>query len=204
MNLKSKYVEKNISLYNSVIILFVAFVAIYTPIQLGDKELSTREGYYAAMATESTTSAILPVSVAQGEVLSGYYPLYPALVSIVNKTGIPMELNLRLLSVVALLLLAITVLIVGKRAVSPQAGVVAAAMTISTYLVTEKGIYGYPNMMSALFLFWAWMTWFTFGAVKRKWNKAWIYSAFFCGLAKLTSVSGAVCKKDKGGYFQLE
>ena len=184
--MKSKYKEKEIHWYNSALLLIAAFVVMYMPLQLGSKELSTREGYFAAMAVEKNVASALPVAVAQGEVLSGYYPLFPALASLFDKTGIPMELNLRLISVFALMMLAVTVWIVGRRAVSPQAGIVAAVMTVTTVLVTDKGIDGYPNMLACLFIFWGWMVWFTFGAVKRMWPQAWIYSSFFCGLAFYT------------------
>jgi len=181
--MKSKYIEKDINWLSSAIILLAAFVVIYTPLQLGSKELSTREGYYAAMAVEDVPDSTLPVAVAQGEVISGYYPLYPTLASFVDKTGMPMELNLRLISVMTLLVITITAWIVGRRAISPQAGIVSAAMMISTALATDKCVDGYPDILACLFVFWGWMAWFTFGAVKRKWSMAWIVSSAFCGLA---------------------
>lgn len=187
MNINLKYIEKDISWRSSIFILLVSFIVLYNPFQLGDKELSTREGYYAAMATENVSSVPLPVTVAQGEVMFGQYPLYPALASLLDKIGVPIELNLRLISVISLFLLGLTVLVVGIQAVNRQAGIVAAAMTISSYLAVDRAIDGYPNLLTALFLFWGWMTWFTYGAVKRMWGKAWILSSVFCGLAFYTA-----------------
>jgi len=184
--MSSKYSEKQVNVYSSVIILVATFIIIYAPLQLGDRLLSSREGCYAAMAVEGNSSSFLPVSVAQGEIMSGYYPLYPQIASLVNKFGVPVELNLRFISVVSLFLLVIGVWIVGRKAVSPQAGIVAAAMMLTTIIVSRKAIDGYPHILAFLLIFSAWMSWFTYGAVKRRWNMAWISFFLFCGLAFYT------------------
>ncbi len=165
--------------------LLIAFALIYFPLQLGDRELYWDEGTYAAMATEMNFQS--PLTVAHGELIPNSFPLFPYLAAILHRFfGLPMEYALRLISVLSLFGLSLLCWEVGRRALDFQAALVASLVMFSSGIIIEKGIDGYPHMLALFFLFSGWLTWFTFGVARGSWNKAWIYSIFFCGLALYT------------------
>ena len=53
----------------------------------------------------------------------------------------------------------------------------------TTFIVAEKAVEGYPQMLSALILFAGWQVWIAVGLGKGNWNLAWIYAGIFGGLA---------------------
>ena len=171
--------------FRSVLLLAVAFMLFYPLWQIGDRELYWSESSYAAMAME--TSYLAPSGQAHGEIIPQAFPMLPWLAAILhNGVGLPMELSLRLPSVAALFLLAFLVLMTGRHAAGVGAGVVAAAILISSNIILEKSVDGYPDMLGVLFLFSGWMFWFRIGVVRGDWNLAWPVSLFCCGLAFYT------------------
>jgi hypothetical protein len=183
--------ERIISPARAVLLLALAFAAIYSPLQLGDRELRWREGFHGAMVQEMDLAR--PNTVAHGEVISGEYPLYPWLVALVwrggQALGVPMSLafSLRLVSVLALAGIAVAVGYAGHRAVGGQAGMVAAAACGSMFLPMEKALEGYPETLAVLWLCLAWMSWFGLGVARGAWGRAWLVSLAFCGLAFYTA-----------------
>jgi len=179
-----RYEEKQPDLLKAALLLLVVFLVIYSPWNLGIKELYSKEGKYAAVALEMDLSR--PSTVAHGETLSYFYPLYPTLVALGYKSGLGVEFGLRLVAVLAVLALAAIAFETGRRMAGDQAGVVAGAMAFSSAIMMEKGVDGDPFCLAVIFLFCAWLTWFNFGAGKAQWNRAWCFSAVFCGLAFYT------------------
>lgn len=176
-----KYEEPTPRKVGMALLLTLAFLAIYSPFQLGSWELRWREERYAAIALEINPA--LPNTVVHGEQIPYSHPVFPLLVSWVHKLGLPIELALRLVSVSAVAILAILAWEAGRRALSEQAGIVAAAMMCSAVIVVEKAMDGYPDFTVILFLVSAWLSWFTFGVARGNWNKAWIIAFAFCALA---------------------
>ncbi len=176
-----KYEEPSPSKIGAIPLLILAFLAIFSLFQLGTWELRGREGRYAAIALEITPTH--PNTIAHGEQIPYSHPLFPLLVRWLRKLGLPIELALRLVSVASVAMLAILAWEVGRRALSEQAGVVAAAMMFSSVIVVEKGMDGFPDFVVMLFLVSAWLSWFTFGVARGSWNKAWVVSFAFCALA---------------------
>ena len=178
--------EKTFSKTASGLVIVLCFLIIYPVFQIGHKELRWDEGYYAAIASEM--DILKPNTVAQGELIFSY-PLYPWFVALLYKVPLDFlkyEFGLRLISILSIMALALIVWETASKAIDEEAGLVAAAALVSSLLVMEKGLEGYPEMLGIVFLFSAWMTWFNLGAVKGKWNSAWTISFFFCGLAFYT------------------
>lgn len=163
------------------LILAIAFIAIYSPLQLGSWELRWQEGRHAAIALEMDVWH--PNTVAHGEQIPYAHPFYPLLVALANRAGLPIELALRLVSIISVALLTILAWEAGRRAADIRAAAVAAAMMFSSLVVVEKAMDGYPDFTATLFLISAWLSWFTYGVARGKWNRAWIISFSFCAMA---------------------
>ena len=179
------YKEKTIRWYWALLILLIAFAVIYTPWQLGGRELYWSEGRYAVIATET---GVVPMAVtAHHELVPQVFPLFPQIAALMScQWGMPMELSLRLISVIALFLIAILVWETARHAAGIPASAVAVAILISSNIVIEKSVDGYPETLGLLFLTTGWLAWFWLGTVKGSWNLAWIASLLFCGLAFYT------------------
>ena len=97
------YCERKLNLFWGIIILVAFFLLFFFPIKLGLRELRWQEGYYAALALEMGRSALLlPAVELDGSTLINNMPLFPLLAMLINKIGCPIELALRLISVVSL------------------------------------------------------------------------------------------------------
>ena len=179
-----KYEERYPGTIISIIALIIVFIILYSPWHLGVRELLGTEGRYASMAINM--NLLIPSTIAQGETLSNYYPLYPWIVAIAYKLGFSLEIGLRGVSVLALGITGIVVFETGRRISGIQAGVIAAAVVIANIYVFQKAVDGNPFTFAVLLLLAAWLTWFMFGAVHGNWNTSWIVSMFFCSLAFYT------------------
>ena len=182
-----RYEEKSPNLIISIIVLIIAFIAFYCyypSYNLGWRELLGSEGKYAAIALDM--NLLNPSTVAQGETLSYYYPLYPWIVSILYKLGFSLEIGLRGVSVLAVAVIGIIVFETCKRISGVQAAVVATAFSVANISIFQKATDGDPFTLGVLLLLIAWLTWYLFGAVRGDWNTSWVVSLFFCGLAFYT------------------
>lgn len=170
--------------YLAVLVLIFAFIVIYSPWNLGIRELLGEEGRYAAISLEM--NLLNPSTIAHGETLPYYYPLYPWLVAIFYNAGLSYEVGLRLVSILSLAGIVITVFVASRKISGLQTAVVSAAAMMSSIIVMEKSIDGNPFIPAVFFLFLGWLMWYTNGVVKGNWNLAWIVSSIFCGLAFYT------------------
>ncbi len=170
------YSEKALPRWVGVLILVVAFVVLYQPWQLGIRELTRQEGLYAVVSSELNPT--IPIATAHGVAVSKVFPLFPAMASLFRLlTDMPMELSLRLVSVMMLGLSAVIVYFAATSERSQRAGMVATAMYIGSFWVIEKGSDGYPATMSAFFLLSAQLLFFQYGIRKTNWDLAWIFAA---------------------------
>ena len=179
-----KYEEKYPKTILSILVLIIIFVILYSPWHLGLRELLGSEGKYAATALDM--NLFFPSTIAQGETLSYYYPLYPWIVAITYKLGLGLEVGLRGVSILALGGTGIVVFETARRISGIQAAVIAAAVMIANIYVFEKANDGSPFTLAVFLLLLAWLTWYMFGAIRGDWNTSWIVSMFFCGLAFYT------------------
>jgi len=178
------YEEKQPLAGKSILLLILAFAAIYFPLQLGDWELRWKEDRFATIASEMDFTH--PYTIAHGEQVPLAAPVFPWLAAALHQTGLSFEFCLRLISVASLAVLIILTWEAGKRANDIQTAVVSAAMMCSSIVIIEKATDGYPNLTGLLFLFSGWLAWFTFGVARGRWNIAWIISFFFCSMAFYT------------------
>ncbi|OGV42877.1 MAG: hypothetical protein A2X48_10805 [Lentisphaerae bacterium GWF2_49_21] len=178
------YEEKRQGKRKCVLILIAAFFVLYMPFQLGERELRWDEVYYAPMALEM--NLLNPNTIAHGEVISSNYPMYPWMVSILYDIGASPEFGLRLVSVLSILAMSVIAWEAGRRAVGIQTAVVSTSLLISSIIMIDKGVDGYPDMLGLLFILSGWIAWFTYGPARGNWNRAWLVSFFFCGLAFYT------------------
>jgi hypothetical protein len=179
------YEEEKPSRGRALLFLTLAFLAVYCPWRLGDLELRWLEGNYAAMSLD--ICGCPPVNLAYGRLMPGAYPLYPMVVSWLRLlTGMSMEYALRLVSVVSVAVLGVMVWEAARQAAGRLAAAAAAAALISSLVVMDKGLDGYPAMPALVFVFAAWLAWFHHGAGRNDWDAAWTYSLLFAGLAFYT------------------
>ena len=177
----SIHVEKDLPVWNTVLILGIAFLLIYPLWKLGLRDLFWDEGEYAAIITE--LSSFPPDARAHGELIPGYYPFYPILVKGLTMLGLSMEFSLRFISVAALAGLTVIVGIVGYRVAGLQAGAASAAVMFTTLITAEKAVEGYPDMLLVLLVFSGWLLWFYLGQFGGSWSAGWLTTGLFAGLA---------------------
>jgi 4-amino-4-deoxy-L-arabinose transferase-like glycosyltransferase len=176
------YKEKTLNFLAAFLLFSVVFLMIYSPWRLGERELYWDEDYYAVQTLE--LEHIPPVTYAHGEFNYKSSPLFPLLVSsLKSDLSLPTAFVLRLVSVLALAGVACLVWIAARNAGGLQAASVATAFMISSIMVIEKAIDGYPDTLTLLFLTVGWLVWFSMGVGRGNWNMAWMLGFFFCGLA---------------------
>ena len=173
--------EKCFPLWGAVLFLTVAFLLVYPLWKIGLRDLFWDEGEYAAIIAEM--QSFPPDGSAHGELIFGYYPLYPMLVKGLVMLGLSMEFSLRFISVAALGGLTVMVGIIGFRMAGIQAGAAAAAIMFTTLIVAEKAIEGFPNTLLVLLCFSGWIVWFFLGQFGGFWNRGWISTGLFAGLS---------------------
>lgn len=179
------YKENKINTFILILLLVTVFLAIFCPWRLGERELYWDEDYYAVQTLELDNFPA--TTFAHGEFTYNSSPLFPLIVAkLKSELSLPVEFILRLVSVLALAALACLVWIAAKNAGGVQAAAVATAVMISSNIVIEKAIDGYPDTLTLLFLMSGWLVWFSLGVGRGRWNLAWILGFFFCGLAFYT------------------
>ena len=185
------YHEHKSKVIFSIILLIGAFLLLYSPLQLAWRELYWHEGLYAVMVNELNYSN--PVNLAHGELIADQYPLFIYLSKLIyNYCGVPMEFALRLASLLPLLFIAVIVYICARRSDSCQSGFVATAIVISSNIVIEKALDGYPFFLGLFFIFGGWIMWFLCGFVYNKWSWGWFFAFLAMGLGFLTIGLNAV------------
>ena len=173
--------EKCPPLLVAVLFLAVAFLLVYPLWKIGLRDLFWDEGEYAAIIAEM--QSFPPDCSAHGELIFGYYPLYPLLVKGLVMMGLSMEFSLRFISVAALAGLTVMVGIIGFRMAGIQAGAAAAAIMFTNLIAAEKSIEGFPNTLLVLLCFSGWILWFFLGQFGGSWNLGWLSAGLFAGLS---------------------
>ncbi len=181
----ARYEEQSINTVFSVVFLIVVFLLLFQPWQIGFKELYWQEGIYAAEAMELSTDS-LPVAMAHGKLQGNGFPLYPILVRGIYECGVPMEYALRLLSLLPAFGVAVWVFLLGRGAAGTLGGSVAASVWLTSNIVMEKSLDGYPLNATVFFVMAGQFLWFTLGQRYNHWNLAWVSSGLMTALAFYT------------------
>lgn len=179
------YKETQLRTSYAIIVIALVFILMYPCWLIGDRELYWQEGLYAVEATG--IKFWLPLATAHGIVLPNSFPLFPWLAGLIHElTGLPITFILRAIVVAALASVTTLIWHTTRKAANTEAATVAAAVMLSTSIIFEKSLNGYPEMLGILFLTLAWLLWFSIGMMKNNWSLAWSAGYFFCGLAFYT------------------
>ena len=174
--------EKTIKPITVILILAAIFVFSYSLWHLGARELFWDEGNVATAIRELTVFP--PAITLHGELSQSQYPLYPMLCKGFQMlTGASVEFSLRFVSV---FFMAVLVALVGfncYRADGIQAGAAGATVMLTSAIVAEKSIEGYPQTMVAAILYAGWILWIYLPLEKRRRELAWLSAGLFAGLA---------------------
>ncbi len=181
----SVYKETPLKKSYAIFFIVIVFIIMFPLWLLGDRELYWNEGLYAVEATG--IKYWFPVARAHGIMQTSSFPLFPWLARLLHElSGLPITFILRGISIAALGGIIALVWHTARRAAGTRAASVAAAVMMSTSIIFEKSLDGYPEMSGLLFLTIAWLLWFYLGTIKNNWSLAWIAGYFFCGLAFYT------------------
>ena len=172
--------EKILPGWAVVLILTAAFLLIYPLWKLGLRDLFWDEGEYAAIIME--LNSFPPDTRAHGELIPGFYPLYPLLVKGLVMAGLSMEFSLRFISVAALAGLTVMTGVIGFHMAGIQAGAAAASIAFTTLITAEKAVEGYPDTLLVLLIFSGWLLWFYLGRIGGYCTIGWITTGLFAGL----------------------
>ena len=178
------YRETAVTPWTGALLIAGVFVLIFGVWVIFPRELHRQECLYAAEAAEY--SFFRPAVTAHETPIRNSYPLYPALASLLNRNGLPMEIALRLITVFFIAAGSVLVFFSAATGSGARAGLVSAAMYCSTLLMLDKGVEGAPETMSAFFLLSAQMCFFYFGLRRGRWNAAWPGTALLLAAGYLT------------------
>ena len=174
------------------ILLAVAlFLVLFLPWVLSNRELFRQEGLFAAIASECMEDGgVLTHGLsasAHHVVVDDAFLLYPLVVSLVCRLGIPMEMALRLVSLFSLGILSLLVGICAASRSNLRAGVIASCCCFGTLFAFDKAQIGGPEVMAGCFLFAAQMLFFHYGSRLADWNSAWVSASILLTLGFLTA-----------------
>ena len=183
--------ERRVGLRHGLLIVAALFLLIALPWLICNQELSRQEGLFAAITAEFSTSSWQPeqglIVRAHHQPVSDAWPLYPAVVSLLCRAGMPVENALRTVSVVMLGLLSLLAGAAAGMRSGKTAGLVAGCCCFSTVFAMQKSVIGGPETMAAFFLFSAQLLFFHYGSRRADWNSAWIASAILVSLGFLAA-----------------
>lgn len=175
------YKEFSVPLWLGISLLIIASSVIFMPWLMSNRELFRNESLHAVIAGEFSFSSPVPTAHHIQQLSEGV--LFQALSAMLHHaTGLPIDKALRTVSFIMLLL---TAALTGASASarSARAGLVSAAVMLTTILALDKAIEGYPTTTNAFFLLSAQLAFFHYGIRKANWNMAWIISALLVTLA---------------------
>ena len=154
-----------------MLLLAGTFFVLFFGCWIVGRELFRDEGLFATCALEFIPGNPM---TAHGVIQREVPPLFPALASVLNHLGVPMEWALRLL---AIFMLGAWSLLAGFAAAKRRnfrAGVVAFFCCSGTIFAMDKGVDGLPTTTAAFFLLAGQLLFFHYGNRLANWNKAWI------------------------------
>ena len=167
------------------------FLLLFLPWLSAERELFRQEGFFAAIAAEcvesdrTLTDGI--TATAHHAMMDDAFPLYPLVVSLFYRCGVPMETALRLVGVLMLGVLSLLAALAAGTRSNFRAGLVAGCCCFGTLFAFEKGPVGGPETLAACFLFSAQLLFFHYGSRLADWNSAWIAAAILLSLGFLSA-----------------
>ena len=165
-------------------LLLLFFLILYTTC-LGVRELRSHEAMLATAAAEMSAGGSPVMPTVHGERVHTF-PVYPWLVSLCSALRRPNEWSARLPAALATLLMSLLSGLMARRAGGKIAGVVAAAMVLSSPICLREGPRAGSEPVFAVFLSAAWFAWYRFGVEERKWGVAWAAAVLLVTAATMT------------------
>lgn len=153
------------------LLMATAFFVLFFACWIVERELFRHEGLFATCALEFIPGN--PIT-AHGVVQREVPPLFPALASILNHLGVPMEQALRLIAVFMLGAWSLLAGFAAARRRNFRAGIVAFFCCAGTIFAMDKGVDGLPTTTAAFFLLAGQLIFFHYGNRLANWNKAWL------------------------------
>lgn len=168
-----------------LILLLGVLVLMFQCWNLGIRDLSQDEGFYAAIVSEFDPE--YPMSMAHGVGIKNNYFLYPWLCSVFFR-GTDFQLP-HILRYVNFAFMGLTALLIGLVAGFTRdckAGLVGIGFFCTNLFVFMYSQYASPLQMGVFFLFAAQCAWIYFGFSRGRWNSAWLVSLFLLSCGFLT------------------
>lgn len=172
--------EKEPRIVTAILLLALLFALTYPLWHLGGRELFGMEGESAVAVTEM--QAFPPRLTVHGLQPAESHPFHLLLVKAAVLCGLPMEVALRLISVLAYFLLTALVFYISWKNGDRQSACAAAAVMFTTAVVQDKLPEGYPTAVTALLIYGGWMVWIEAWLGRNNWDLAWVLGGLFGGL----------------------
>ncbi len=171
--------DKKIGLWGAGILLLLLFALTFPLWQLGDREMLGMEGELAVAVMETGSGELAPTTHGY---LSDAPPLFLWTAKIFSLSGISLLYVLRGLAILSYFILTVLVFFVCRRNCGVQAAGAAAAVMISTVVVSDKLPVGSPEALTALLLYGGWIVWIELTLRRSNWNLAWVFAGVFGAL----------------------
>ncbi len=187
----SMIVENRTGIRLGMLLVLALFLLTFLPWLGTEREMLRQEGFFAAITSEFVENGRTLkdgiAATAHHQIVEDAYPLYPMVVSLLYRAGMPMESALRTVSVVMLGILSLLAGIAAASRSNARAGAVAACCCFGTLFALEKTVIGGAETMAACFLFSAQLLFFHYGSRLADWNSAWIAAAILVSLGFLSA-----------------
>ncbi len=188
---RSLIAENRVGWPLGILLIAALFMVMFLPWLTAERELFRQEGFFAAVAVELAESGRawqdgIPAT-AHHVVMDDTYPLYPLVVSMIYRLGVPMETALRVVSVTMLGILSLLAGIAAASRSNGRAGLVAACCCFGTLFAFDKAPVGGAETMAGCFLFAAQLLFFHYGSRLADWNSAWIAAAILLSFGFLAA-----------------
>ena len=166
-------------------ILFFLFLLITLP-NSWISELSVNEAFHSCIAREMIKSREYFIAKYQDNPIHNS-PMLSWIQSCLYNILPSNELTTRIPGILALALLSVLCGYMANSVSGPRACAASVSACISSFIAMHKGLFASQDMLFALFLNLAWLTWYFLSREKHLWLFAWFFAHTFVYLAFLTS-----------------
>ncbi len=176
------YKENKIKPIYGYFFMTISFLILFSPWQIGSKELYREEGLYAAMVSDIANSSYFTI---HGH-LTSIQPLFAHIAEILTICGLPIEFAMRSIGLFAIILLSsLAFFATSRSAEDKNTGYIAACITFSSFIILLKSLHGGIFFAGSFFIALGWFLWFRFAIQTKSWRYAWSFSILSAFIAFL-------------------
>jgi len=176
------YKEIKLKPIQAYLFIFVSSLLLFSPWQIGIKELFRNESYYAAMISDISNSSFFTIHSS----ITSISPLFAYIAYILTELGLEVELSIRLIGLLSIFCLSCLAYFATSRSIASRTGgFVAASVVLSSFLIIQKSLHNSIFFAGVLPISLGWFFLFHFGIRKHSWRRAWGFSLFFALLGVL-------------------